>query len=121
VEGFDVIYFCGGNTFFILHKVRENGFDKVIERFVNEGKLYIGVSAGSIIMSPSIATSSDENDIGIKDLTGLKLVDVLIAPHYNENKKSIIEDYRKKLSYEIVPLTDNQALVVRNGKMKIVE
>ncbi|NIO44736.1 MAG: type 1 glutamine amidotransferase-like domain-containing protein [Candidatus Aenigmarchaeota archaeon] len=121
VERFDAIYFCGGNTFFILHKVRENGFDKVIERFVNEGKLYIGVSAGSIIMSPSIVTSSDENNIGIKDLTGLKLVDVLIVPHYNEDKKSIIEEYRKKLSYEIVSLTDNQALVVKNGKMEIVE
>jgi len=121
VKRFDVIYVCGGNTFFILHKVRENNFDKVIERFVNEGKLYIGVSAGSIIATPSIATSSDENDIGIKDLTGLKLVDVLIKPHYNEDKKSIIEEYRKKFPYKIVPLTDNQALVVRNGKMKIVE
>lgn len=123
VEGFDAIYVCGGNTFFILHKVRENGFDKVIKKFVDEGKLYIGVSAGSMIMCPSIeiATPFDENDIGIKDFTGLKLVDVVITPHYDKKKKSIIDDYRKKLPYEIITLTDNQALVINNGEMKIVE
>ena len=41
VEDFDVIYVCGGNTFYLLKKVRETGFDKIIIEFAKTDKLYL--------------------------------------------------------------------------------
>ena len=123
VEDFDVIYVCGGNTFYLLKKVRETGFDKVIIEFAKTGKLYFGVSAGSILVCPNINIASpfDENDVNLTDLTGLNLTDVIVSPHYKYEEKTIIDDFKKKSQYEVVPLTDEQALLVIDEETKIVE
>ena len=123
VEDFDVIYVCGGNTFYLLKKVRETGFDKVIIEFAKTDKLYFGVSAGSILVCPNIEIASpfDENDVNLTDLTGLNLTDVIVSPHYKDEEKTIIDDFKKKSQYEVVTLTDNQALLVLDGETKIVE
>ena len=123
VVDFDVIYVCGGNTFYLLKKVRETGFDKVVSEFVKTGKLYFGVSAGSILVCPSIDIASpfDENDVNLTDLTGLNLTDVIVSPHYKDEEKTIIDDFKKKSQYKVIPLTDNQALLVLGGKTKIME
>ncbi len=120
IADFDAVYVCGGNTCYLLHKVRESGFDKIIKKFVNEGKLYFGVSAGSILACPSIEITSDENDIGIKDLTGLNFVDLLIVPHYSEESKPRIEQFKKKSKYQVVPLTDSQAFLVNGKERKLI-
>lgn len=123
VEDFDVIYVCGGNTFYLLKKVRETGFDKVIIEFAKTDKLYFGVSAGSILVCPNIDIASpfDENDVNLTDLTGLNLTDVIVSPHYKDEEKTIIDDFKRKSQYEVVPLTDEQALLVIDGETKIVE
>ena len=123
VEDFDVIYVCGGNTFYLLKKVRETGFDKVIIEFAKTDKLYFGVSAGSILVCPNIDIASpfDENDVNLTDLTGLNLTDVIVSPHYKDEEKLIIDDFKKKSQYEVVPLTDEQALLVIDGETKMVE
>ncbi|MFZ5364989.1 MAG: Type 1 glutamine amidotransferase-like domain-containing protein [Patescibacteria group bacterium] len=123
VEDFDVIYVCGGNTFYLLNKVRETGFDKVIIEFAKTDKLYFGVSAGSILVCPNIDIASpfDENDVNLTDLTGLNLTDVIVSPHYKDEEKAIIDDFKKKSQYEVVPLTDEQALLVLDGETEIVE
>jgi len=123
VEDFDVIYVCGGNTFYLLKKVRETGFDKVIIEFAKTDKLYFGVSAGSILVCPNIDIASpfDENDVNLTDLAGLNLTDVIVSPHYKDEEKSIIDDFKKKSQYQVVPLTDEQALLVIDGETKIVE
>jgi len=123
VEDFDVIYVCGGNTLYLLKKVRETGFDKVIIEFAKTDKLYFGVSAGSILVCPNIDIASpfDENDVNLTDLTGLNLTDVIVSPHYSEEEKLIIEDFKKKSQYKVIPLTDNQALLIMDGETKTIE
>ncbi len=123
VKDYNVIYVCGGNTFYLLQKVRETGFDMIVKQFVDDGKLYVGVSAGSILACPSIeiALPFDENDAEITDFRGLGLVDVVITPHYTAKEKRIIDKWRKKLSYPIITLTDNQALLVVGKEKKIIE
>src|SRR3989344_8018960 len=73
VQSYDVMYVCGGNTFYLMDKLRKTGFDKKITDFVNSGKVYVGVSAGSVIAGPdiSIASPFDPNDVDLKDMKGL--------------------------------------------------
>lgn len=123
IKHFDAIYICGGNTFYLLKKVKETDFDKVIIEFVKSDKLYFGVSAGSILAGPDIGIASpfDENDIGITDLTGLNLTSVIVSPHYKDEEKQIIDEFKKTSPHEIIPLTDNQALLITNANKQIIE
>ncbi len=120
LKDFDVIYVCGGNTFYLLKKVRDSGFDRIVKEAVKQGKLYFGVSAGSILVCPNIDIASpfDPNNVNLKDLTGLNLIEEVLSPHYTEKEKEIIGKYRKK--YKIITLTDNQALVVIDNKQEII-
>ena len=88
-KGFDIIYVCGGNTFYLLAKAKESGFDNIIKKFVEKGGVYVGVSAGSILTGPDIEITLpwDNNDIGLKDFTALNLTDKIICPHYSEKDK----------------------------------
>lgn len=123
VENFDVIYVCGGNTFYLLKRVRETGFDKVIIEFAKTDKLYLGVSAGSILVCPNIEIASpfDDNAVNLTGLTGLNLIDVIVSPHYCVEEKSIIDEFRKRSQYKVIPLTNKQALLVTDGETRVVE
>jgi len=83
-KNIDVIYVCGGNTFYLLHRVRESKFDELLKELVDDGVVYVGASAGSMILGPSIelTSSPDQNDINLQDTSGLNLVDVAVSPHY---------------------------------------
>lgn len=88
IESCDAMYVCGGNTFALLAKIRNTHFDAAIETFVNNGKVYLGVSAGSIVVTPSIAGAevepADLNNVGLKDLRGLNIVGFEVFPHVPE-------------------------------------
>lgn len=123
VKDYDVIYVCGGNTFYLTLKIREDGFDKVIKRLVKEDKLYLGVSAGSVLAGPNIDIASpyDPNDVKLKDWTGLGLTDIIVSPHYTDNDKEVVKKFKKEEKYKVIPLTDNQALFISDKEKKIIE
>jgi len=117
---FDVIYVCGGNTFYLLKKVRESDFDKVMNEFAKADKLYVGASAGNILPGPNIDIASpfDENDVGLTDLKGLCLTDIVASPHYEDKDVGIIEPFTRK--FKVVPLTDDQALFIDGEKVEVI-
>lgn len=120
----NIIFVNGGNTFYLLHWVRKSGFDNVIRDQLNQGKLYVGISAGSYIACPTIEQSTwgkhDRNKIGLKDLTGLNLVSFLIRAHFVEEDRALIEEVEKNVKYPIVALNDTQAILVNDHKYKLV-
>jgi len=122
----DIYYVCGGNTFYILDRMRRTGVDKILIDAVRKGKFYLGVSAGSIIPGPDIEISGwkhgwDRNDVNLKDLTGFKLVSYIITPHYEDKYKEVIEKFKEKRKGEqVIALTDDQAIFVEDGKMVLV-
>jgi peptidase E len=125
VKSYDVIHVCGGNTFYLLKKVRESGFDKIIKKFVKGGGVYMGISAGSYIVCPTIEAATwkhaDRNIVGLKDLTALNLVPFIITAHYSTKFKVIIDKAEANTKYEVKRLTDMQALLVKNREIRLIE
>ncbi|MDR3558737.1 MAG: Type 1 glutamine amidotransferase-like domain-containing protein, partial [Candidatus Pacebacteria bacterium] len=122
-ERADVIYVCGGNTYAILQKMKETGIDKFIIEAVNKGALYIGVSAGSIIAGNTVeiagwGSEGDKNEVDLNDLSGLGFTDAAISPHYKVIQKDEVAEFKKKVSYPVVEITDNQMVFVRGDKVK---
>ncbi len=120
--GFDIFYSCGGNTFYILDRLRKTGFDKFIKKFVKNNKLYVGVSAGSYIICPTIEAATwkhaDNNIIGLKELTALNLVPFIVTAHYAAKFKKIIDEAEANTTYKVKRLTNRQALIISNGKVR---
>lgn len=124
LEQCNVVFISGGNTFHLLHEVRKQGFDKWLDENI-ENKVYVGTSAGSIIMTPTIAIASvepaDTNDVGLEDLTGLSYVMFEVSPHTPEFlTHEANEAYSQKSNNPIYTLDDNSAIQVIDGKVTVV-
>ena len=124
LKDFDVIFVEGGNTFYLLKYVRESGFDKVLKLFLDKGGIYLGVSAGSMIVGLNIESAgwkhADRNIVDLQDLTGLNLVPFVIAPHIDESNIEAIKECASKVNYPVIALTDKQAVLIEDGTQKIV-
>jgi len=123
---FDVFLSWGGNTFLILDRVRKTGFDKFIKRIVNQGKLYFGSSAGSIIVFKSIeiagwGSEGDENSIRLKNLKGLDIFDVAIFPHYHKELRKEVLEFKKSAKYKVQELRDGEAVLVLGKSKKLIK
>ncbi len=119
----DVIHICGGNTFHYLDGIRKTGLiDKVVP-LVERGVLYVGVSAGSILAGPNIEIASpyDDNDINLSNLDGFHLTDTIISPHFIEEERETIENFKKKKNCDVFLLTDPQAISIEDDVMKLIE
>ncbi|QQS19477.1 Type 1 glutamine amidotransferase-like domain-containing protein [Candidatus Saccharibacteria bacterium] len=124
----DIVYVAGGNTFHLLKQLRETGFDKMLDNFVNNGGLYAGASAGALIAGPDIGAISSidepEKVTGLKSTEGLRWVNVVPIPHYDMKARTkTIDEIKEKYSQdnEMVLLTDDQALLVEDGNWKVVD
>lgn len=122
LENNDFIYITGGNTFFLLQELKRTKADIEIIRQIEKGKTYIGESAGSMILSPSIEYVKDMDDCNVAQelntYEALNVIDFYPLPHYGdfpfqEVTEKIISKYTNKL--KIKPFNNRQAFRV-NGK-----
>lgn len=108
---FDVIYMYGGNTFYLMHYINQSGF-KRHARQILQNKLYVGVSAGSIVAGPDMSLADwkggDKNDIGLTDTSGLGLINFTIQPHWKGQTFEEAETY----PYEVRYLKDGEVILV---------
>ena len=101
VRSADIIYLSGGNTFYFLKSIRRHNFDRLLINFVQNGGVLAGLSAGAIIMTPSIATASypkfdrDENTVGLRSMEALGLVNFEFFPHYS-NEPEYARELKKQ-------------------------
>lgn len=120
----DIICVRGGNTFYLLKQARLSGFDKVVKELVNQNKIYIGISAGSYIACPTIEQATWKHkvsgDFGVTDYNALHFVPFLITAHFKEEYRVLVEKGVKTTQYPVVALCDTQAVLVEDGKWKIV-
>ena len=127
----DIIFVEGGNTFYLLKVMRECNFEKVIRKLLKRGKVYIGVSAGSMVAGKTITTSVwrgeargiDRNKIGLKNLKGLNLVPFDIFVHYKPEYDEIIRKKMpnpRKRAKKLRIITDEQAILVQGKEVDLI-
>lgn len=124
----DYIFISGGNTFYLLQELRRKGADILITEQIRAGKLYIGTSAGSIILCPDIefVKEMDYNHTApeLQSFTGLNIVDFYILPHYldfpfEEITQNIVKKYGKKL--DLRPISNKQVITIAGNRIEILE
>jgi dipeptidase E len=84
VQSAEAIAVGGGNTFFLLREMYENKLIEPIRERVQKGMPYMGWSAGSNMVCPTIKTT---NDMPIAEPPSFKALDLIpfqINPHYTD-------------------------------------
>jgi len=124
LKNIDVIFVFGGNTFEYLDGLRKSGLDKKIVSFIKKGGVYVGLSAGSYVVCPTIEAASwkhaDKNRVGLKNLRGLNLVPFLITAHFNDEVHKVVSRSAIRSKRPTIALTDKQAVLVRDESAFII-
>lgn len=123
----DYIYVSGGNTFSLLQKLKHSGAGRIISEAVENGKLYIGESAGAAVTSPHIGylrkMDNPNKAPNLRDYRGLALTDFYVVPHggslrFGKAVESIAIEYSDKLNLNII--NDSQAIIIENENVKVL-
>lgn len=126
----DVIYVVGGMTDYLMTVFERTGFRELLKSKLLNGKVYVGASAGSMVMGRRINAEGykdvyrkGEQDFGVNEY--LALVDFSIFPHLNSplwtrNRVDVIREAVKDSTYPIYAIEDTQAVIVNDDKMSFV-
>jgi dipeptidase E len=138
-ENADVIMFCGGHAQYLSYWLEQSGLMTQLPKML-EGKVYVGISAGSMVATSSLATSSHQLSIDYgngkdrdtrqappeqsSDQT-LGLVDFLFRPHYNSPHFPLIrQDLMRKVAADqkrpLYVADDDTAICVIDGKIDVI-
>lgn len=117
------IFVSGGNTFHLLDQYHRTGFGKWLTKNLGD-KVYVGVSAGSIIAAPSIDVATippaDHNLPNMEDLRGMKWVDFEVEPHCDTKRFATIEYYSQTRNNTVYAIDDQSAIAVAGDKVSVV-
>ncbi|OGG02025.1 hypothetical protein A2W14_06315, partial [Candidatus Gottesmanbacteria bacterium RBG_16_37_8] len=102
----DVLYFSGGNQFYLLKKMQESNILNLIRDYVRQGKIYIGSSAGSVIAGPDLYITRFIDEARkayiLDSYEGLNLVNFTVFPHWgDEYFKKLYFNQRLKTAYNL--------------------
>ena len=122
------VFISGGNTFYLLQELKRKNLTSYLKERIENGLLYIGESAGSVIAAPNIEYASIVDDktlaTELNDYTGLNLVDFYIVPHFEEepfveNSRNTVELYKDKLDLKLI--NNKEAILVENNNFTIIK
>ena len=122
----DIIYFTGGNSFFLIDQLRKTGTDTLLKQQLEKGKLFIGESAGAIVCAPELSYIEKMDpipeDYSQSDYAGLGLINFYVLPHYlTAPFKKVTADIMQSFSnIELCAINNAQALSVKDGVRKLV-
>lgn len=122
----DIVWCGGGNTYYLRWLLHDTGVENVIKELVADGKVYGGGSAGAIVAGPTLKhfeTADDPKESPGVIYEGLGFTGSVVVPHFDNAKfADIIHGINDQLiadGYKTVPLGDQQALIVEDGKERV--
>jgi dipeptidase E len=124
----DVIFVVGGDTDYQMHVFKKTGFAGLLPKLL-ETKVYVGSSAGSIVMGrrpPAAAKQKiygESRDYGVSDYLGL--VDIAMFSHLNspqfpDNRPEVLEELAGGTDFPVYALQDDSAIVIDGDKRTFI-
>lgn len=128
INAADVIFVVGGNTEYLKTVFDKTGFSKLLPKLLKD-KVYVGSSAGSMILGRQPSYKTQDEIYGEVDYFGvheyLNLLDFSILPHLHSEYFSERADEwaireSKNVDYPVYAISDNAALIIDGDKEYVV-
>lgn len=129
LERADILFFEGGNVFHLMYWIKKSGLRELLPELLKT-RVYVGVSAGSIVMCPSLMFVTFEKRVaeeidGEIDEEGLGVVSFFIEPHANnphfpELTFNNVRKEAKRTTMPVYALDDQSAIKVVDEEVTVV-
>lgn len=127
----DVLVFSGGHNLYLQDMMEQHGLLEELENWLLDNKVYVGISAWSIVCAPDWLMSNPKKKADYEATTwktfdsSLWLVDFYFRPHYGNDyfphsMKPYLEDKAKLTDKLIYALDDDGALKIDGDQLEIV-
>ena len=104
LSAFDTVYFTGGSPQYLLERINDTSFNVPLGKFVDNGGVYIGVSAGAIVGAGNLP-----NNLGYLNAT--------LNVHMQDGMQDGAFD---NAAVTHIDLKDGQAVLIHNGVYQII-
>ena len=126
LQNSNVIFVGGGDLNYLLDWVKKAKLDTYLKDLLDKGLVYVGASAGSMLLQPDIGLTWWE-PVMKADHIGLNIIDFIVAPHQKEadltsgieklnNRRKYLQS-AIKFPWKIYLLQDGQAVKVVNNEV----
>lgn len=127
IEDKDVIYVLGGHSEYLMYLFNKTGFSDLLRRM--EKKVYVGSSAGSMVVSTRMSTKAyeviygEQSDYGVEKFLGF--TDFTFFPHLNSpdfkaRTPKMLQECEHFFGADTYCLEDTQAISVDGETVKYI-
>lgn len=130
LSNYDVIYFNGGNPFYLLLWLKKSGAAAIVRDAAKRGAAIVGTSAGAMVLAPSLSHVNELNRIAgyepmdIPELGGdyeaLGLTELTPVPHYNRfveanpRFEEMLQQLERTSAVRFQRIRDGEAVVIKS-------
>lgn len=129
LEAADILFFEGGNTYYLMEWIEKSGLKALLPEMLAT-KVYVGVSAGSMVTNKDLLLSIGQVVYGegldkSEDVPALGFVDFYFLPHLGSEyfpnvRKEKIAEAIANTTRKTYALDDESALKVVDGNIEVV-
>lgn len=129
LENADVLLLGGGNTYHLMFWILKSGLIKELPKLLKT-RVYVGISAGSMVVSKKILLSTSVKLYGMKFgkihlEKGLGFVDFHVRPHLQSPDFPAITEAKLRIKAKVIKETiyaidDQSALQIDEGRLTII-
>ena len=126
---YDVVYFGGGNTYYLRWLMNKVGLDERFKTLLERGIVYAGASAGALVAGPTLKylneSGADSSEV-VNEVVeeGLGFVDKVVIPHWGREDfaeaVSRLEDMLLADGIKTEHITDEQAIIVNGDTWDVI-
>lgn len=102
IQTFDAVFVGGGDASVLCREMSRTGFDKTLKEAINDGLVYVGISAGSMYAAGNL-----EN--------GLHIIDNPIIPHCNCTEPTELTNNKEEIR-----LGDGHAVYITEDSISVI-
>jgi len=118
----DVIHLSGGDPVVFWRRLEASGSLPLLHAFVARGGVLLGVSAGAMLMTPSLGVTTLSRGGLCDESACLGLVEFEVIPHWSEHRVSAkaAERYALTKRVSLYGLSDGECIIVNGEKATLV-